>query len=62
MKLQIGGGFLSTLTIIFVIAKITGYVDWSWWLVFSPIIVGGIIALSVGIIILILMILGAIFS
>lgn len=31
-----GVGFLSILTIIFVIAKITGYINWSWWLVFVP--------------------------
>lgn len=29
-------GLGSILTIIFVIAKITGYIDWSWWLVFAP--------------------------
>ena len=28
--------FLNILTVIFVIAKITGYIDWSWWLVFAP--------------------------
>ena len=28
--------FLNTLTVIFVIAKITGYIDWSWLLVFAP--------------------------
>ena len=45
-------GFLGLLTLIFVIAKITGYITWSWWLVFSPvfvflIIVAGIITLAV---------------
>lgn len=33
-------GFFSLLTLIFVIAKIFGYIDWSWWLVFTPTIVG----------------------
>jgi len=28
--------FLFILTIIFVVAKITGYLDWDWWVVFSP--------------------------
>ena len=28
--------YIHTLTLIFVIAKITGYIDWSWWLVFLP--------------------------
>ena len=27
---------LNILTVIFVIAKITGYIDWSWWLVLAP--------------------------
>lgn len=45
-------GFLGLLTLIFVIAKIAGYITWSWWLVFSPvfiflIIVAIIIALAV---------------
>ena len=29
-------GVLGILTIIFVIAKITGYIAWSWWLVLLP--------------------------
>lgn len=33
-------GFLGLLTIVFVIFKIIGYINWSWWLVFSPIFVG----------------------
>lgn len=32
-------GFCGLLTIIFVIAKIFGYVNWSWWIVFLPVIV-----------------------
>lgn len=34
-----GLGILSILTIIFVIAKITGFLNWSWWLVFTPLLV-----------------------
>lgn len=29
-------GLGGILTIIFVIAKIGGYIDWSWWWVFAP--------------------------
>mgnify|MGYP001355580102 CR=1 FL=1 len=43
-------GLPSILTIIFVIAKITGYVDWSWWLVFSPTFIGIGIGLILGIV------------
>jgi len=40
MKLEIGGGFLGTLTLIFVVFKLLGYIDWSWWLVFLPVLIG----------------------
>lgn len=35
-----GGGesvFLSLLTVLFVGLKLTGFIDWSWWWVLSPI-------------------------
>lgn len=35
----LGGWFVSVLTIIFVIAKLIGLINWSWWLVFSPMII-----------------------
>jgi len=28
--------FLHLLTLLFVAAKLTGYLTWSWWLVFTP--------------------------
>ena len=31
--------FLHLLTLIFVVAKLTGYLSWSWWLVFTPSII-----------------------
>lgn len=31
-------GFLEVLTIVFVACKLMGLIDWSWWLVLSPII------------------------
>ena len=38
-------GFMSTLTLIFIVLKLVGVIDWSWWLVFMPVygtwIVGG---------------------
>lgn len=40
-----GIGFFGLLTIVFVVAKLFGVINWSWWLVFSPIIVGFVIAL-----------------
>lgn len=35
---QSGGiGFVGLLTIVFITLKLTGYIDWSWWWVLSPI-------------------------
>lgn len=31
-----GIGFPGALTILFVALKLTGYIDWSWWWVLSP--------------------------
>lgn len=31
-----GIGFLGMLTILFIGLKLTGYIDWSWWLVLLP--------------------------
>ena len=31
-----GLGITSVLTIIFIVLKLIGVIDWSWWLVFSP--------------------------
>lgn len=32
-------GFLDLLTLVFVIGKVFEYLDWSWWLVMSPVII-----------------------
>jgi hypothetical protein len=32
-----GGGFFGLLAILFIGLKLTGYIDWSWWLVLAPI-------------------------
>lgn len=47
-----GIGFVGLLTIVFVAAKLTHYLDWSWWWVFSP------IWISWGIVLVILLIIG----
>lgn len=38
--------FFPLLCLIFVIAKLWGYITWSWWLVFAPIIIGPALALA----------------
>lgn len=39
-------GFLGLLTIVFVIAKLAGYISWSWWLVFTPTFIGILLAMA----------------
>lgn len=31
-----GIGFCGLLTIVFIVLKLTNYIDWSWWWVLSP--------------------------
>ena len=45
-KSRYGVGIFEYLTITFVVLKLTGTIDWTWWQVFSP----AIIALSVGLV------------
>lgn len=36
-KVSVGGiSFTSLLTIVFIVLKLTGNIDWSWWWVLSP--------------------------
>lgn len=44
-------GFLETLTIVFIVLKLTEVVAWSWWLVFSPMLVGYVVIFLVAFII-----------
>lgn len=45
-KNKYGVGIFELLTITFVVLKLTGTIDWTWWQVFSP----AIIASSAGVI------------
>ena len=50
-----GLGLSSILTIIFVVAKLFGIINWSWWLVFLPTIISvglGLLVLIVALIII----------
>lgn len=51
-KIEVNGGGMglsSVLTIIFVLAKLAGFISWSWWLVFAPVLV----SFTIGILILV---------
>ncbi len=58
MKIEIGGGFVGTLTIVFVILKALGYLTWSWWWVFSPLWIMALIVLVIIFIVIIFIIIG----
>lgn len=49
-----GMGLSSILTIIFVVAKLFGIINWSWWLVFLPTIISVGLGLLVVIVVLII--------
>lgn len=42
-------GFTETLTIVFIVLKLLGKIDWSWWLVLLPELIGA--AFYIGILI-----------
>jgi hypothetical protein len=53
-----GIGFTGLLTIAFIVLKLTGFIDWSWWWVLSPLWIGLVVVIAlVG-----LVLLGAILS
>ena len=46
-----GIGFIGLLTIVFITLKLTGYINWSWWWVWSPVLfAAGLWILIVGVI------------
>lgn len=53
MKYKSNGVYLpNILTVIFVVAKILGYIKWSWWLVFMPTIIPAAIVVLVMVIVI----------
>lgn len=35
-EIKVSGFFLEALTVLFIGLKLTGFIAWSWWLVFAP--------------------------
>jgi hypothetical protein len=54
MKVEIGSRLATLLTCIFVIAKLWGKIDWSWWWIFSPLWISLIVGILIVTIIFIL--------
>ena len=47
-------GFFGLLTLIFITLKLTGYIDWSWWLVLMPLFIPVIIIFTILVIMLVM--------
>jgi MFS superfamily sulfate permease-like transporter len=43
----LGSSFLTLLTLVLIVLKLTGYISWSWWWVLLPLWLGPVIALVV---------------
>jgi hypothetical protein len=41
-----GIGFTSLLTLMLIAFKILGHIDWSWWWVVSPIVIGFVVEVA----------------
>lgn len=54
ISINIGGGFCGLLTIVFIVLKLIGKIDWSWFWVLSPLIFSIIIGILVLLILLII--------
>lgn len=39
-------GFLELLTVVFVVLKILGVIDWAWWLVLLPIMIAVVLYIA----------------
>jgi hypothetical protein len=40
-------GFLEVITVVFVVAKLMGVIDWSWWLVLLPTLIEGALVIVI---------------
>lgn len=46
-----GIGFVGLLTVAFIVLKLTGYIDWSWWWVLSPMWISAILGVAIVVIV-----------
>lgn len=49
-----GAGFFTLLAILFIGLKLTGFIDWSWWIVLLPLYAGPAFALCLVAVVLII--------
>lgn len=58
VSVNIGGGFVGLLTIAFIVLKLIGQINWSWFWVLSPMI----FSIGLGLLVLIIIIIVAVLS
>jgi hypothetical protein len=52
MKLERTGiNFAEILTIVFIVLKLTGFINWSWWWVLSPMLINILLFILIAIIV-----------
>lgn len=44
-------GFISALTLVFIVLKLCGVIAWSWWWVVSPIIIEVLMIIGLGLLV-----------
>lgn len=49
-----GVGFFGLLGIVFIVLKLTGFIDWEWWIVLSPIWGSALLAIIVFVVLMII--------
>jgi hypothetical protein len=57
-----GIGFTGLLTILFVGLKLTGYINWSWWWVLSPLWISVLVGLAILAIVLLIAVLAEVWK
>lgn len=62
VSVQVGPGFIGTLTLIFITLKLLGKIDWSWWWVLSPLWIGAAFSLTLMLIALLIAVLVGVFG
>ena len=49
-----GIGFVGLLQIVFIVLRLTGYIEWQWWIVLLPSIISGVFYVAVIVLALVL--------
>lgn len=47
MKIELSGGFLGVLFLIFLVLKLCNVINWSWWWIFAPLYPAAVLILFI---------------